>query len=448
MSDKVTSYVYDIYNSWKVLAVCSATAIVLGYIYLLLIRCLGALIIWFSIILLQICLIGGGVYCYMQAGTYEEESDYRDWLKYAAYGIWGVAALYLICICCCWNAIRIGTSVYQATAQYVSQNLRIFLLPLFAYIFAGIWLAGWLVSSIFVFSIGEPQPREGYEFLTEIKWEDNTRYIFTYQVFMLFWVNAWIMGICQFIIAASTCIWYFSINTDAKGQGTVGTGMKWALRYHMGSVAFGAALIAICQIIRVIFEYYRKKIQAASKDNKCVKCLLCYTSYCLWILEKCIKFITKNAYIQVALTNKNFCASAWNAFALIVKNVARFGWLSTIGFVLNWFGVCSISAANSFGAYVVITRVEMFKETITQPLAPTIFVALMTFFIVKSFLSIFSFSMDAMLQSYLFDEALGFGGARPDAMAKFAGNVEKYVKPVKSRQAAPSTKVVEGNSMA
>ena len=31
--------------------------------------------------------------------------------------------------------------------------------------------------------------------------------------------------------------------------------------------------------------------------------MLCYTAYCLWLLEKCIKFITKNAYIQVALTN-------------------------------------------------------------------------------------------------------------------------------------------------
>ena len=52
-----------------------------------------------------------------------------------------------------------------------------------------------------------------------------------------------------------------------------------------------------------MFEYYRKKIQAATQ-NACVKCLLCYTSYLLWLLEKCIKFITKNAYIQVALTNK------------------------------------------------------------------------------------------------------------------------------------------------
>lgn len=64
----------------------------------------------------------------------------------------------------------------------------------------------------------------------------------------------------------------------------------------MGSVAFGSFLIAVCQMLRFLFEYYRKKMGVAKK-NPCVKVLLCLTSYLLWIMEKCVKFITKNAYI-------------------------------------------------------------------------------------------------------------------------------------------------------
>ena len=105
LDDKLTSYLADIANSWQVIVVSSVTAILLGYIYLLLIRYLGALIIYFSIVLLQLALIGGGVYMYFESDTYEEESDYRDWLKYAAYGIWGVAGLFLCCVCCCWRSI-------------------------------------------------------------------------------------------------------------------------------------------------------------------------------------------------------------------------------------------------------------------------------------------------------------------------------------------------------
>ena len=246
---------------------------------------------------------------------------------------------------------------------------------------------------------------------------------------MLFWINAFIMGMCQIVIAGSACIWYFEVNSDTGGSGTVGRALRWSFRYHMGSVAFGAALIAICQLIRVLFEYYRRKIQSMTK-NACVRCLLCYTSYLLWLLEKCIKFITKNAYIQVMLTNTFFCKAAWNAFALILKNVARFGWLNSIGFVLNWFGVCSVAALNGFLAYIAITKIEEFKENVTQPIAPAIVVLLISFFLVKSFLSIFSFSLDAILQSFLLDESLGFAGqARPDQIAKFKTNLEKYAKP-------------------
>ena len=346
-------------------------------------------------------------------------------MKYAGYGVWGVAGFFFLCICCCWNNIKIGVACYITAAQYVSKNLRIFLLPIASYFIAGIWLCCWLVSAIYVFSIGTPEPREGYEFITEIKWEGNTRYLVLYQFFMLFWINAFIMGMCQFIIAASACIWYFEVNSDTRGKGTVGRAMYWAFRFHMGSVAFGAALIAICQLIRLVFEYYRRKIQAAA-PSKITKFLLCYTSYLLWALEKCIKFITKNAYIQVALSNTFFCHAAWNAFCLILKNAGRFGWVHSIGFILNWFGVCSVACLNGFGAYIALTEIDTFKDTVTQPLAPAITVILVSFLIVKQFLSIFSFSLDAILQSFLLDESLGFSGqSRPDYMAKFKKNLEK-----------------------
>jgi choline transporter-like protein 2/4/5 len=62
----------------------------------------------------------------------------------------------------------------------------------------------------------------------------------------------------------------------------------------------GAFLIALVQFIRIIFEYYRRQMEKANKDNKVVKALLCLTSYLLDCLERFVKFISKNAYIQVS----------------------------------------------------------------------------------------------------------------------------------------------------
>jgi len=68
------------------------------------------------------------------------------------------------------------------------------------------------------------------------------------------------MGMCQFIIGATACIWYFEVNSDTGAKGCVGRAMWWGIRYHQGSVAFGAFLIAVCQMLRFLFEYYRRKI--------------------------------------------------------------------------------------------------------------------------------------------------------------------------------------------
>ena len=64
LADKMTAYLADIAYSWKVIAVCSGTSIILGYLYLLIIRLIGALIVWLSIFLIQAALIAGGAYTY------------------------------------------------------------------------------------------------------------------------------------------------------------------------------------------------------------------------------------------------------------------------------------------------------------------------------------------------------------------------------------------------
>ena len=43
-----------------------------------------------------------------------------------------------------------------------------------------------------------------------------------------------------------------------------------------------------------------------------------------------MRFVNRNAYIMCAIKSTNFCASAKDAFTLIMRNVARYGWKSWI----------------------------------------------------------------------------------------------------------------------
>jgi len=241
-----TAWAFDIARTWPVLAVGSVTALIISYIYLFIIRCIGGLIIYLSILLIEAALIVGGWYTYQYRNEYEKDNDFYDYFTWGSYVIWGLAVVVLFAVCCCWGAIKLGIAVYKTTAQYVAANLRIFLLPLVSYLACVIFFGAWVWGYVYLWSIGNPEPRDDYPFLTEVKWDYKIRYAMWYQLFMLFWCNAFIIGVTQFIIGASACIWYFEANSDTGGRGAVGRGLSWAMKYHLGSVAFGSAIIAAC----------------------------------------------------------------------------------------------------------------------------------------------------------------------------------------------------------
>ena len=63
--------------------------------------------------------------------------------------------------------------------------------------------------------------------------------------------------------------------------------------------------------------------QAKASKNKVMEYLLCVLQCCMWCLEKCMKFLNKNAYIQTAIYGTSFCKSARRAFFLILRNILR-----------------------------------------------------------------------------------------------------------------------------
>jgi len=407
LGNKGTAYFYDIYKCWAVLLIGSLITCIFAYLYLFVVRWVGGIIIWASIILTFVVLICAGCYSYFYARLqYPEDNPTHDYIAYASYVIFGIAGLLLLTVMCCFSAIALGIAVFKATANYLQCNMEVFILPAVSTLISLIWYVVWISAAIFIFSVGTPTAREGAPYITEIMWDDNTRYILLYFCFCLLWVNAFIVGCVQFIIGASTCLWYFTVKTDTGGKGTIRIATWWLFRYHWASVGLGSLIIAICQMIRIIFEYYRKKAGAAAAVNPVLKFTLWATSYCLLCLEKCIKYISKNAYIQIALTNDSFLPAAINAFCLILKNAHRFGIANSIGGIFMFFGCFLLTSISCFGSYMFLTNYGVEGLEITSPIPATFAMGVIAIGIGYQFLSIFSFSQDAILQSYLLDEEL------------------------------------------
>lgn len=121
------------------------------------------------------------------------------------------------------------------------------------------------------------------------------------------------------------------------------------------------------------------------------------TSYLLDCLERFIKFITKTAYIQIALTGKNFCASAWNGFILLFKNILRFGTAQTIGLIFNVLGVAFIASVNAMLIYCLLHYSPTFKGLAKSWKAPVFAALLEGVLIGTMFMAVFGFASDTIL---------------------------------------------------
>jgi len=270
----------------------------------------------------------------------------------------GFAGLWLLIIGCLWNRIRLAVALNKVAADFVIQTPQTIAVPIVQAFIAAIWCILWGLSAAFLVSQVPDgyTPKDYYEtyaiaygtdddpgkctgkWPTGFVWKDdgdltetdnpcsgnmgdtsvlsgkprcwrcapprfaiNDRFAFSF--FMYLWNNALFIAVGQCIIAAAVGIWFFSTDVErrkfASRGGVVSRAVKIVLRYHMGSLALGAFIVAVVQFIRYCMKYLEKQAQA--QKNKVMVLILKGVQCCLWCFEKCIKFLNKNAYIQIAL---------------------------------------------------------------------------------------------------------------------------------------------------
>lgn len=152
-----------------------------------------------------------------------------------------------------------------------------------------------------------------------------------------------------------TCMWYFLGQGDDSGQVSLMKAVHWGTWFHCGSIAFGAFCIAVITMIRIVFEYLANKYESmAGKDGTLYKVVTCAMRCVLWCLDQYVKFITKNAFIQIALHNKAFCPSAMAAFFLIIRHAGRFGSAAIIGWIIMMLGKGTIMGVSGYITVLII----------------------------------------------------------------------------------------------
>lgn len=146
--------------------------------------------------------------------------------------------------------------------------------------------------------------------------------------------------------------------------------------------------------------------------------------------ERFIEFLNKNAYIQVALSGKNFCTGAKNAFLLILRNPVRFAMLGMLGNLFTYLGVLIVSACGTLFGYFTCTYHTALKNSLHGPWTTTGCCCLLSITVAIIFMSVYSMSIDTILQCFFLDEELAktnpnYVGHQPSYIKELIGDIDK-----------------------
>eukprot|EP00428_Durinskia_dybowskii_P011728 CAMPEP_0170225016 /NCGR_PEP_ID=MMETSP0116_2-20130129/12214_1 /TAXON_ID=400756 /ORGANISM="Durinskia baltica, Strain CSIRO CS-38" /LENGTH=978 /DNA_ID=CAMNT_0010475731 /DNA_START=21 /DNA_END=2957 /DNA_ORIENTATION=+ len=370
--------------------------------------------------------------------------------------VWALGLIWILLVCCFYSRIQLAIALNKVAAQFLGSNPQTLLIPISQALLAGMWCLAWCMAASFLisqvpagytptgyfetfeeaygtaptcsfFESGSECSQQGVPGKCTDKWpmgsvwkddnctvEDgvskcwrcappryNLDYRFAVSFFVFLWNNAFLVAMGQILIAMCVAIWFFAKERGKKW--ILPTAVKTIFRYHLGSVLFGSFIVAVVQFIRYCLKYLEKQAQA--QKNRVMELILKALQCCMWCFEKCIKFLNKNAYIQICLTGNNFCVSAKTAFFLIFRNMVRFGVVTALGGIVHLIGFLFIVSGTCMVGYLMLR--SMHEDV--SPFVPLVCFTMIGYVVAELYLSVFSLAVDTSLQCFIVCEEMGEG---------------------------------------
>uniref|UniRef100_A0A4W5NQ62 Choline transporter-like protein n=1 Tax=Hucho hucho TaxID=62062 RepID=A0A4W5NQ62_9TELE len=438
-------------------------AMVVSFLFLLLLRFIAPVMVW--VLIFGVLAVGAyGIYhCWWEYDNYRNSTvsitdigfttNFKvylqvkeTWLAFLII-ISVVEGILLLTLIFLRTRILIAIALIQESSKAVSHMMSTLFYPLVTFVLLVVCVAYWGITALYLATSGIPvykvvalnstqdncgqiggnvtcDPQTFYN-STDYSWCPSARCIFIkynnegllqrnlfnlqiYNVVAFLWCINFViaLGQCTLAGAFASYYWAFSkpsdIPTFPLSQAFIRT-----LRYHVGSLAFGALILTLIQVVRIILEYLDHKTRAA--QNPCARFLMCCLKCCFWCLEKFIKFLNRNAYIMIAVYGKNFCVSAKNAFMLLMRNIVRVVVLDKVTDLLLFFGKLlvvggvGVLAFFFFSGRIRLPGSNFRTEMLNYYWMPIIVVVVGAYLIAHGFFSVYNMCVDTLFLCFLED---------------------------------------------
>ncbi|XP_071164766.1 choline transporter-like protein 1 isoform X3 [Mytilus edulis] len=407
--NKLTS---DLARAWREILQLCVLALVFAIIMVLLIRFMASIIVYVILgVAIVASLAGTGFLWWTYADIVSDLNDdimhkiplldieVRAKTAFLVYSIIAsvLTVILLLIILVMRKRVGLVVALFYEAGDCLSAVPLLLVQPLWTFLLLMAFFFYWVIILAYLSTseIREYNNVTGHIDYTE---HETVSYFWWYHLIGLIWTSEFIIACQQLVVSGTVATWYFSRNRNDLSC-TICKSMKMMIFYHLGSVAFGAFVITLVKLPRMILMYIHKKLKSSAGSNKCaeycLKCCIC----CLCCLEKCLKFLNQNAYTVVAINGTSFCTSARKAFFTIISNALRVAAINSVGDFILFLGKIGVTAAT--GAVGIVwfkTKSELHFYAV-----PVLLVCVFAYFVAHCFLSVYEMVIDALLLCFVAD---------------------------------------------
>uniref|UniRef100_A0AAQ4P255 Choline transporter-like protein n=1 Tax=Gasterosteus aculeatus aculeatus TaxID=481459 RepID=A0AAQ4P255_GASAC len=441
----------DYTQSWHWILLGLVIAMVVSLIFIVLLRFLAGIMVWVMIVLV-ILVIGYGIaHCYMEfaslkgdpgsdvtirdLGLQTDFSVYlqirQTWLAFMII-LAIVEIVVILLLIFLRKRIMIAIALIKEASRAVGHVMSSLLYPLLTFALLAVVIAYWAITAVFLSTSNDQVYKVFNNSDCEYARETcnpktfNTsnvsavcpdaeclfafyggetlyhKYLILFQfynVFLFFWCANFVTALGQVTLSGAFASYYWAFKKpDDIPAFPIFSSLGRALRYHTGSLAFGSLILSMVQVIRVHLEYLDHKLKGA--QNKFAKFLLSCMKCCFWCLNRCIKFLNRNAYIMIAIYGKSFCPSARDAFFLLMRNIVRVAVLDKVTDFLLFLGkLLIVGIVGIFSFFFFSGRISAIEDaapSLNYYWVPILTLVVGSYLIAHGFFSVYAMCVDTL----------------------------------------------------
>lgn len=235
-------------------------------------------------------------------------------------------------------------------------------------------------------------------------------YLVAYIGFSL-WIMEFLTALSQFAVSHAVQLWWSSHHHSGEPEHSPSfaalRGLRVGLCYHMGTLAYGAFVIPFARLPRMLL----RGIAAGSHNpvtSPCVACCRC----CTMSYDHLLRFLSKSAYMDVAVNGSDFCQAAQRAQMLLRGEATAVARLSGATWLFQVTGLAATSFIGAFLTYLQITGLPAFADEtsrtyVEEPIFLVCFSGVVCFLVTLPFMLVLDHVSDSILYCFAVESERG-----------------------------------------